>query len=265
MTRTDIINELVGRGYEAFAVECTKNGVILEGVHVINKNSNLNPVIYTQPFIDRAEKENLSLNEVVEEILKLIKESENKSIDVDKLLSREFLEEHLFVAFFKHVEKNILFRDTEFDGIKSILMIRFECGGHLSVKVNRGILETAGVSEEEAWKIAEQNTLNETVVHALASPFDFLFKEPVKFFVITNRHNLYGASAVLNKTALEDIATACHVKKLILIPSCVHEMLVLPYRYDDDIEELSSIIKDINEQEINPCERLADRAFIVEI
>jgi len=91
------------------------------------------------------------------------------------------------------------------------------------------------------------------------------FKEPVKFFVITNRHNLYGASAVLNKTALEDIATACHVKKLILIPSCVHEMLVLPYRYDDDIEELSSIIKDINEQEINPCERLADRAFIVEI
>lgn len=263
MTRTDIINELVGRGYEAFAIECTKNGVILEGIHVINKNSNLNPVIYTQPFIDSAEKENLSLNEVVEEILKLIKESENKSIDVDKLLSREFLEEHLFVAFFKHVEKNTLFKDTEFEGIKSILMIRFDLDGHSSVKVNKGILETAGVSEEEAWEIAERNTLNDTVVTSMSELFGLPGTKPM--YVITNKNKLYGASAVLNKTELAKIADDYHVKKLFLIPSSIHEMIAIPCIYEEYMDELNAMINEVNEREVEPCEQLADRAFIVEI
>jgi len=86
-------------------------------------------------------------------------------------------------------------------------------------------------------------------------------QETMPMYVISNRKNLFGASAILYSDYLEEWADELE-SDLFVIPSSVHELLVMPAfgMYSED--EISQMIREINQTQVAREEILSDHVYI---
>lgn len=275
MRRTEIINELVARGYQAEAQENIKNGVLYEGI-VIRNDAAIAPVIYTQRLIEDAEEQGKSLADVVADVIRVYEENKHFEFSVEQILDKDFILEHIYVALQKVSDEELVKKTSEYDGIEAYLYVRGDHAGDgtYSVKVNGSYLASAHISVEEAWERAEVNTFCETNIQSMAQvmadlcgiPYDPSMEMDVPMYVISNGLKVKGASAILDKVKIAEFAKEHEVNQLIVLPSSVHEMLIVPYEPGQmDIDEMSEMVRQINATEVSPEERLTDRAYLIEI
>lgn len=79
-------------------------------------------------------------------------------------------------------------------------------------------------------------------------------------YVLTTEHGLLGASTLFYPGIKEKIAAAVGSDYYVL-PSSVHEVLILPDKGQMEPKELLHMVKSINETEVAPQDRLCDRVF----
>lgn len=133
-----------------------------------------------------------------------------------------------------------------------------------SAKISKNILKNVDVDESEAWETAENNVRKETEIIQL-SGFP-MSAEECEMFVISNKSRFRGASAVLNKKVMKAFANLVNTKKIMILPSSIHEMILIPcHDCEYDIESCSEIVKLVNENEVELTEQLTDRAYIIEV
>lgn len=273
MTREMIITELSNRGYKAEAQNTIKNGVELDGIRILT-DSNIAPVIYTKAIIENAENENKSLAEVVSAIISIYESNKSFKFDVNMLFDRDFILNSIYVGLQKvsteDIEKKLC---EDFEGIESYLYIRGEADreGSYSIKVSKAILDRVNISEVEAWEQAQTNTEAETSLESMAKVmFEMMnmeysedMDETTPFFIISNKSKVKGASAILNKKVLAEFGERYHTDKIVVLPSSVHEMLLVPYTEEIDLDTFSDMVEQVNSSEVDPTEQLVDRAFII--
>lgn len=133
-----------------------------------------------------------------------------------------------------------------------------------TTKIKRGMLQNIDMAESEAWEIAEENLAKEIQIARMTSPF---VQEEKKMFIISNKVMFRGASAVLNREAVKVFSEIENVKRIIVIPSSIHEMILIPCYENEDVEEelkrCSEIVELVNEEKVDPTERLTNRAYLI--
>ena len=72
-----------------------------------------------------------------------------------------------------------------------------------------------------------------------------------------------GAAAIMNRKALKAFTQKYRTNMLFVLPSSIHEMMIAPYDSSLNLNELSAMVKEINETQVAPEERLTDRAYII--
>ena len=274
MKRNDIINGLVAMGYRAEAQESIKNGVVFEGI-VIKGEDPIAPVIYTERLIEDAEAQGKSIAEVVADVIKVYEEHRHVELDLDQLMSREFIMNNVYIGIQRESEEDIVKMACDFDGMEAFLYVRgdMEVEAGYSIKVNKYFLAHAYVDVTEAWDRAKENTFAETEIQSIAKmlaemcgmPYDETIEMDIPMYVITNKCRLRGASAILDRKALEEFAQEHGAEELVVLPSSIHEMIVVPFDGSMDIEEMSAMVREINAAEVKPEERLTDRAYIISL
>ena len=80
-------------------------------------------------------------------------------------------------------------------------------------------------------------------------------------FVVSNKDGLDGASVLASPEAMQLIQARLGGSELIIIPSSVHEILVLRREDAPNVSELNQIIREVNQAEVSEKARLADHAF----
>ncbi len=134
-----------------------------------------------------------------------------------------------------------------------------EGGGTCAFPVDRGIMEGLSFSEEELLALAEENTRK---MDLLMSPLDtvlgpeILPAAGIPVWCVRENASAFGASVILDGCKLEKIYEKFETPYFI-IPSSIHEVLVLK-EADGDPEALNRIIREVNETEVRPEERLSD-------
>ena len=81
-------------------------------------------------------------------------------------------------------------------------------------------------------------------------------------FVVSNKEYYRGAASILNTGALKAFCRERNYKQLIVIPSSVNEMLICPDYGRQSQEEVSVMVREVNDTEVDPEEQLADRAYL---
>lgn len=275
MKRTEIINELAARGYKAEARDTIKNGVVHEGI-VIRSDEIITPVIYTEPLIEDAKEYELSLADIASEVIRLYEENRTKDLNVKHLKDREYVLDHVYIGLQKVSDENLVKRNCEFEGIEEYLYVRSSnsADGFYYVKVNDGYMGSTGIDAAEIWERAEKNTFSETIIRGVAQivaemtgvPYDASVEADMPMYVITNKEKVKGASAILNKAAISAFFKEYKANKLIVFPSSIHEMLVVPYNPEKmSMDEMSEMVRLINAEQVAPEERLTDQAYLIEI
>lgn len=272
MTRKDIIRELQRRGYEAESKDNIKNGVVFEGV-VIGGNQ-ISPIIYTKTLIEDAEKHGENVYNVATKIIEIYEQNADKEIPVDLLLSKEFCLNHIYIGIQKKSKEAIEKKCCELDpdGLENYLLIKYRADdGVGTMKVNERFLKMAGVTEEEAWDKAMQNICKDTVIEsmdkifseAMGTPYDPDAEPVIPLYIIGSKENIKGASSILNREKLKEFGEKYWVKQLLVIPSSIHEMLISPYTDWMEMDQMKAMVREVNEKEVLPEERLTDQAYIV--
>lgn len=89
-------------------------------------------------------------------------------------------------------------------------------------------------------------------------------EEDDMMYVISNSDKMKGASAILNEKALKEFAQKKGVARLYVLPSSVHEMIIIPDNGEFDLSVLSEIVSEVNNTEVKPEEQLPSRAYLLE-
>lgn len=86
-------------------------------------------------------------------------------------------------------------------------------------------------------------------------------EEGPQMYVLSNEHNMNGANEIMNQKAMDEIAEKLG-GDFIVLPSSVHETIILPMSDDMESKDLDSMIQEINGGVVSPEDKLSDHAFI---
>ena len=277
MDKSEIIEELAKRGYRVAMKEIVKNGVVFDGIEIVDGNP-ISLIICAEKLIEVAEKERKSVSEMVDLVVQEYEKHRTVKSNIDQFLNKEFVISHVYIGIQKKSAENIEKKPCELDGLESYLYIRYEKSGkRYSVKLSPDLLKTVGVDIKELWSRAQDNTFSETKVESvawlLAESGNMSFREAEmemksefpKLYVVFNKIKYRGASAILNKAALRDFAKKHGVNKLFVMPSSIHEMLIMPYDNNINLDDLSGMVAEVNGMKVEPEERLTNRAYLIEV
>lgn len=253
--RAKIIEELTKRGYEVEAYTWVERGAKREGIRFASGD-----IVLVESII----KESGSLLDAVETVISCIKDVGE---DVDSELICHIIS-NLYIGLQKKSDGDNVTAETEFEGIEKFIYVRLK--KNWSCRISHSLLKLLKISEWEAWKTAEKNTFAESEIIPWSELLpkttwlDVEGMEEASGDVVTNTKKEWGASAILNKKALKKLIQKYGTNRFIVFPSSVHEMFLVPDDGDICQEELDAMVRE-NNLRIRPEERLADRAYFIEI
>ena len=147
-----------------------------------------------------------------------------------------------------------------------------------TITVRNTLLESWGVSEDEMFKAAEENSLKirPTQITPMIDILSSMMPEEMipelnrdadmtpGFYVLTTNVKTDGAGAFFAPGMMEDIAAKMK-GDYYMLPSSVHEVLILPADAMSDINDirnLSQMVREVNSTQLDiPAEKMSDHAF----
>lgn len=82
-------------------------------------------------------------------------------------------------------------------------------------------------------------------------------------YVLTNKYAVHGSTVMLYSKKLAELADMLE-SDLYILPSSIHETVVVPSRYYHDTEKLKMLVKDINMDKVKATEQLSDNIYCFE-
>ena len=261
MTREVIIEELQAREYVAEAVDTTKNGVVLKGITI--GDGQIRPTIYTEQYED-ADNVDMVVDEIIEAY-----ENANREVprfNLNELMNWDYVKTKLRLCLQRKGTENIVKRDF----LDLEQYVRVKVSDDATFKVTPEHLTQFGVSEDvlfhAAWDCTHP-TITETDMAELmaemfgmpVSVFEENFKGP-KQIVVSNKEKMNGAIAICDLELLARIADK-YKADLTILPSSIHECILVPMTGDLDFDGLSEMVSDVNGAEVDPVEQLSDHAY----
>lgn len=133
--------------------------------------------------------------------------------------------------------------------------------------INEELIQQLEITEKELYRWANKNQKNDSAVFSL---MNFLsgkeenliseqnLNEPM--YLLTNKNLLFGASMVLNKKMMEEISLKMN-DDVLMIPSSVHEWILLPF-HGFDTEEIDETINFVNQTTVGEEEILSNHKYV---
>lgn len=262
--------------------EVTKgNDLTLTGLVVRNEGEAIVPTIYLEPYAGEYEQ-GRPMDEIMREIartrtqhgLKLPFEvSEMKDYDrVKPLLAIRLFDPEINQQYMKGKPF------TPCGDLAAHYRIQLMEGsrGTASAVITDGMLETWGITKEQLHQdaAAAESARNpvrfysmEDVMNEFMAPVraENLFDRegplelgPMPMYVLTNANKVNGSGVLAHEGVLEKIGDLMGQDYFVL-PSSVHEVLIVPGNGEMQAKELESIVREINATQVAPDEVLSDK------
>ena len=139
-------------------------------------------------------------------------------------------------------------------------------------RITNGLAEQIGMSEEELYEVAKENTqkILPTVIKPMHEVINELMgenalgrshepDEPVPMYVLSNCTRNFGAAAMLDKDALQDLAEHCG-ENFYILPSSLHECIAIPQSHSD-LGQLAEMVYEINMTQVELQDRLSNEVY----
>lgn len=188
------------------------------------------------------------------------------------MMTREEAEENIFYQMISKERNEKLLEECPFrmlEGTDLVLILRWRCGADASFVVKHGIAEAVGVSEEDLFRMADDalertgyrlRKMSEVMSEMMGIPEEGFQDEGTGLHVLTNRENFLGAACIMGAGVMENIRKQLGGDYFIL-PSSIHELLIIP---DDGTvipEMLVEMVKDVNATEVAEKDILSDHVY----
>ena len=273
------IKSIVGDNAEVRHNEMRKNnGVVLNGISILMPEETISPVAYIESYVkDECETDENEIHNIAIEIITTIAEFRNNpitQIDKDNFTNFEYVKNKLRIILLNYNANREMLENLPHEIFLDLAVICcIKVGDNGMIKVSNDLLNTYGITKGTLFDIAYENTpklepavgMNiEKLMFGLVSEEldDFILDDTtLPMYVLTNKSKYYGATTILYNGLLDKLSSNIN-KDLLVIPSSIHEALILPYKNGLDSEVVTDMVRDVNQKEVQEEEILSNHAYI---
>lgn len=243
-------------------VPVTKNNnVTLTGLTVTCEESNISPTIYLEGYYE-AYKQGKNFYEIVAEIQTIYMENKaKKNFDISGFVEKEKMIKRLSFKLINYERNEKLLSDIPHRRFLDMAVVYYyfletDEHGMGTILIYNHHMDFWNITEEEMFKIAYENYLKlhpahiesmQELVFALLEANELGIDESragMEMLVVTNKEKLYGATMMLFPDILKPVSELLQ-QDLYIIPSSIHEILVLPHLVMS-AEELRELVREVN-------------------
>ncbi len=255
------------------------NGIKLDGINIVyDTEEKVNPVIYINGLYDRYANGELTFDEVVDQIIDIRDKSSAEPTIINvvsDITDWDKVSEYVYPFLINTESNRELLEDLvsrQFLDLSIIYVIRIRGEAQdmwASVKISRAILNRYGVDEDVLHEQAMLNLRDREdfqvrslfeVLEDLACG-DFVPSDDTvpNMYVLSNGTCNHGASQLLNIGKLgEEYAD----RSFFVIPSSIHEVILVDYEENMDPETINEMIRDVNATVLDATEILSDHVYL---
>ena len=254
------------------------NGIYSYGIRISEPNSHTGITISLEPFFETfLDTDNWT--RTVDYVLDFYKnQALPESLDAEWLYDFEQVRSGLYYILVNYEANEELLHKvpyTKFLDLAKIYYVQCPLGESDTgtILVRNEHLKDWGISIYELDKAAEENPpslypasitclMDEAGLgNLLGVPFELPQEPLIPMFALSNTQNDHGATAVCYQKILDDFSQKIQ-DDLILLPSSVHEMLLIPLHKDDDIPSHKETVYDANRYILEPSQFLSDNVYL---
>ncbi len=279
----DKIREYLPIGFANAAIELQtvvkNNDMKLTGLTIRSIESNISPTIYLEHFYDQYQ-EGADISSVLEDIADVrIRHELKESFDVEQITDFEQVKDRIVPKLINKAWNEALLIDKPYTEVADLaviyqIMLRQDFDGAATVTVSNQLMNEWNTVVEELHKLAIENmtilnpsnikpmsvVLKEMLGDADTSCIiDQLPKNEV-MYIISNRAGLNAAAAILDKKFLDNIVEKYGCS--LLIPSSVHEWILVKDNGSMSPSDIQSMIEQVNEEQVAVEDRLSNHAYM---
>ena len=252
------------------------NGVKLRALTIKKTDCNISPTIYIDEYSRHYEKTH-DMDEICQQISEMYEKHGNVEFDIDSVVNFERVKTKICAKLINREKNMSLLKYVpyrEFLDLAVVYFISVEGIGNASILIRAGLADRWGVTEEELYSCAMQNTpllfpeniqsMSEMLKGMLsveAMPDEAFAAIEDTIYVATNQSKIFGATVLLYPRFLEHEAEALG-RNFYIIPSSVHEVLIIPAeKIEQDADELLEMVKEVNTTQVSDEEVLSDNVY----
>lgn len=246
------------------------NGQISDGLIIMQNDVNIAPTIYLAPYYSQY-KNGRRFSDILSDILEAY-EKNRPTLSIDNSFFTDFskIREHLVFKLVNYQLNETLLEDVPHFRFLDLAVIFYfllfaEPTGNASILIHNKHLAYWDTTPEEIFSIAKENTPR-LLPHELHRMSDILpgeaqeMQNELSMYVLTTSNNLNGACCMLYPNVIKDFSARMDCDFYIL-PSSIHEIILLPTDDCDSIEQLSHMVNHINEIEVAEEDILSSHAY----
>lgn len=249
-----------------------------DAVSVLLKGRSISPIVYMKPLFEEYEK-GKRMVDILADVVKMVELGENLDIPVDRLDDWEYVKDRIGAKLIPVEGNTAYLRDLPhrvYMDLALVYYLMFDTPETPSgtAMVTHAAMRSWEVSEQELYEQSQINlpgileprifyledVLDEMCTGRMGIAEDLLKRKSVEnrcgLFVVTNEKRWLGAISVFYEGVLDLFMRLTGWEDIYLIPSSIHEMLILPWASGDEAR-LLDMVAEVNETTVAPADRLS--------
>lgn len=255
------------------------NGCEMDGLVIMEKGKDIAPTIYLDSFYELyTNGENIK--NIIRQIELIYEQNKNNvTFDVNILKHFDTIKDKIVYKVVNYRSNEKLLEQVPHKRILDLAVVFYclldnEYGRSATALIYNNNLKNWNVTIDDVYKAALKNTPD--LLHSKISSMAALFEKcgvnvdgeevdlkdyvPSDMYVLTNESKLNGAACILYENVLYDFAQKLGAD-LYILPSSVHEVILLPKLSMFEKDELVNMVKEVNTEGVAADEVLSDHVY----
>ena len=255
------------------------NGCEMDGLVIMEKGKDIAPTIYLDSFYELyTNGENIK--NIIRQIEVIYEQNKNNvTFDVNILKHFDTIKDKIVYKVVNYRSNEKLLEQVPHKRILDLAVVFYclldnEYGRSATALIYNNNLKNWNVTIDDVYKAALKNTPD--LLHSKSSSMAALFEKcgvnvdgeevdlkdyvPSDMYVLTNESKLNGAACILYENVLYDFAQKLGAD-LYILPSSVHEVILLPKLSVFEKDELVNMVKEVNTEGVAADEVLSDHVY----
>lgn len=255
------------------------NGCEMDGLVIMEKEKDIAPTIYLDSFYELyTNGENIK--SIIRQIEIVYEQNKNNvTFDVNILKHFDTIKDKIVYKVVNYRSNEKLLEQVPHKRILDLAVVFYclldnEYGRSATALIYNNNLKNWNVTIDDVYKAALKNTPD--LLHSKISSMAALFEKcgvnvdgeevdlkdyvPSDMYVLTNESKLNGAACILYENVLYDFAQKLGAD-LYILPSSVHEVILLPKLSMFEKDELVNMVKEVNTEGVAADEVLSDHVY----
>lgn len=261
------------------------NSMELDGVSVLRQNQNISPTLYLNDYYEEYLC-GAPLKDILDELYHSFLQPHTAfPFSVSDFKNFRLMKEKIVYRLINYEQNTQLLADIPHRKFLDLavvyyLLLHSDKKGNACILIRNEHLDFWNVEPEALHQYAEKNTPillpaviqpMEDVIHSFLelnpeaedSELFGSFEEQtdlLPIYVLTNESHINGASVLLYEDLIQKLSAKTE-ENFFILPSSIHEVILAPASGGLSKASLDLMVKDVNQKEVSPLERLSDHVY----